>query len=85
MLCTIYRGRRLLEAYLESCGLPLATKALGVGSAAWLVVVSYWVMEGDFLAVFLTQPGAGEDGMLRVFMWDCVARFRTLNSNIPSL
>ena len=46
-LCTVYKGRRLFEAYLESCGLLLATKTLGVGSAAWLVVVSYWVMECD--------------------------------------
>ena len=35
------------------------------------------------LVVFLKPPGAGEEGTLRVSIWDCVARLGTLNSKIP--
>ena len=36
-----------MKAYLKRCSLPQATKALGMGSAAWLVKVYQWVMESD--------------------------------------
>ena len=36
-------------------------------------------------AVFLKPPGVGEEGTLRISIWDCTARFGTLTSKIPSL
>ena len=35
------------------------------------------------LAVFLKPPGVGEVGTLRVSLWECAARFGTLNSQDP--
>ena len=37
------------------------------------------------LAIFLRPPRGGEEGTVRVSMWECAARLGTLNSRIPSL
>ena len=37
------------------------------------------------LVVFLKPTGAGEEGTLRVYIWDCAAGLGTLNSKNPNL
>ena len=62
VLCTIDGRQWLLEAYLAGCGLRQATKALGMGSAVWLVQVYQWVMENDmFCSLPQAAWGRGRD------------------------
>ena len=74
------------KTYLQGSSLPLATRALGQGSAsAWLGCVHKGVNESDMFSSLPQTTRGRDDGKLRSYMWELATRFGTLNSRIPSL